>query len=120
MGHDLSQINLNALGTADERTFSPHRRGFFKLAKDIHDIFLCDIIDSVEGMEQLNDCVLGFNECSCSNPCAMHDDWIIIREKLTLFLLIKPNCRIWNLTRYYDISFFVIICYSEVVYNSQL
>ena len=38
--------------------------------------------DDLEGMEHLNDCVLGFNECSCTNPCAMHDDWIIIREKL--------------------------------------
>ena len=58
------------------------RDGGYTFAKDIHEIFLYDIIDSVEVMEQLNDCVLGFDICSCTNPCAMHDDWIIIREKL--------------------------------------
>jgi Rrf2 family protein len=78
------------------------RDGGYTFAKDIHDIFLYDIIDSVEGMEQLNDCVLGFNECSCSNPCAMHDDWIIIREKLN---------KVFNQTKLSDLEFDKILRY---------
>ncbi len=78
------------------------RDGGYTFAKDIHDIFLYDIIDSVEGMEHLNDCVLGFNECSCSNPCAMHDDWIIIREKLN---------KVFNQTKLSDLEFDKILRY---------
>ena len=78
------------------------RDGGYTFAKDIHDIFLYDIIDSVEGMEQLNDCVLGFNECSCTNPCAMHDDWIIIREKLN---------KVFNQTKLSDLEFDKILRY---------
>ena len=78
------------------------RDGGYTFAKDIHDIFLYDIIDSVEGMEQLNDCALGFNECSCSNPCAMHDDWIIIREKLN---------KVFNQTKLSDLEFDKILRY---------
>ena len=78
------------------------RDGGYTFAKDIHDIFLYDIIDSVEGMEHLNDCVLGFNECSCSNPCAMHDDWIIIREKLN---------KVFRKTKLSDLEFDKILRY---------
>ena len=78
------------------------RDGGYTFAKDIHDIFLYDIIDSVEGMEHLNDCVLGFNECSCTNPCAMHDDWIIIREKLN---------KVFNQTKLSDLEFDKILRY---------
>ena len=78
------------------------RDGGYTFAKDIHDIFLYDIIDSVEGMEHLNDCVLGFNECSCTNPCAMHDDWIIIREKLN---------KVFRKTKLSDLEFDKILRY---------
>ena len=78
------------------------RYGGYTFAKDIHDIFLYDIIDSVEGMEHLNDCVLGFNECSCTNPCAMHDDWIIIREKLN---------KVFRKTKLSDLEFDKILRY---------
>lgn len=64
---------------------SQGRDGGYTFAKDIQTIYLYDIIDSVEGMDKLNDCVLGFEECSCTNPCAMHDNWLIIRDKLNLF-----------------------------------
>ena len=62
------------------------RDGGYTFAKEIHEISLYEIIDSVENMDKLNDCVLGFGECSCTNPCAMHDKWQVIRQKLnTLF-----------------------------------
>lgn len=61
------------------------RDGGYSFAKDIQTIYLYDIIDSVEGMDKLNDCVLGFKECSCTNPCAMHDNWLIIRDKMNNF-----------------------------------
>lgn len=54
---------------------SQGRDGGYTFARDINEIFLYDIIDSVEGMAKLNGCVLGFDECSCANPCAMHNIW---------------------------------------------
>ena len=64
---------------------SQGRDGGYTFAKVIHDIFLYDIIDSVEGMDKLNGCVLGFEECSCTNPCAMHDTWQYMRADLNNF-----------------------------------
>jgi len=58
------------------------RDGGYTFAKPIDEISLFDIIDSVENMDKLNDCVLGFNECSCTNPCAMHNEWMIVRQIL--------------------------------------
>ncbi len=58
------------------------RDGGYIFAKSTGDIVLYDVIDSVEGMSKLSDCVLGFESCSCENPCAMHDTWINVRDKL--------------------------------------
>lgn len=58
------------------------RDGGYTFTKSIDDIFLYDIIDSVEGMDKLNGCLLGFEKCSCTNPCAMHDNWQIVRSDL--------------------------------------
>lgn len=58
------------------------RDGGYSFAKDPSKIFLLEIIDSVEGADKLNGCVLGFEECSCTNPCAMHDTWLPVRNKL--------------------------------------
>ncbi len=51
------------------------REGGYKIVKDLKNISLADIVQSVEGMESFNSCILGFNECSDSKPCAMHSIW---------------------------------------------
>jgi Rrf2 family protein len=51
------------------------RNGGFKLIKQLSDITLANIIESVEGMNTFNSCILGFHECSSENPCAMHFIW---------------------------------------------
>ncbi|NDP19609.1 MAG: Rrf2 family transcriptional regulator [Paludibacter sp.] len=58
------------------------RDGGYTFTKSINDILLYDIIDSVEGMDKLNGCLLGFEKCSCTNPCAMHDNWQVVRTDL--------------------------------------
>jgi Rrf2 family protein len=60
------------------------RDGGYVFLKHTDEITLFDVIDSVEGMDQLNSCVLGFTQCSCTNPCAMHDTWSDIRSNLNL------------------------------------
>ena len=51
------------------------RDGGFRITKEIKDISLAKIIESVEGMDSFNSCILGFHECSSDNPCAMHFVW---------------------------------------------
>lgn len=58
------------------------REGGYTFIKSINEIFLFDVIDSVEGMDKLNGCVLGFEKCSCTNPCAMHNTWQYVRAEL--------------------------------------
>lgn len=58
------------------------RDGGYIFTKGIDEIFLFDIVHSVEGMDKLNGCVLGFEKCSCTNPCAMHDTWEHVRDEL--------------------------------------
>ncbi len=51
------------------------REGGYSFAKKPSEIFLSDIIDSVEGMKKYTGCILGFDHCSDENPCAMHTMW---------------------------------------------
>ena len=58
------------------------REGGYVFVKKTNEICLYDVINSVEDMEKLNGCVLGFESCSCTNPCAMHDTWQHARAEL--------------------------------------
>jgi len=55
------------------------REGGYAFQKKIQDIFLSDIIDVTEGMEKYMGCVLGFSECSDSDPCTFHEEWVKAR-----------------------------------------
>ena len=74
------------------------RNGGFKLNKELNEITLANIIESVEGMDSFNSCILGFQECSSENPCAMHFIWeenksnlLNTLEKTTLLDLYKTK-----------------------------
>lgn len=58
------------------------RDGGYTFIKSPDDIKLYDIIDSVEDLDELNGCVLGFENCSCINPCAMHHLWRDVRADI--------------------------------------
>lgn len=78
------------------------REGGYVFVKNTNDIFLFDIIDSVEGMDKLNGCVLGFDMCSCTTPCAMHDTWQHVRAELN---------RVFRETKLSDMNFDKILRY---------
>jgi len=61
---------------------SQGREGGYAFQKKIQDIFLSDIIDVTEGMEKYMGCVLGFSECSDTNPCAFHQEWVQARTTI--------------------------------------
>ncbi|MEA4937661.1 MAG: Rrf2 family transcriptional regulator [Paludibacter sp.] len=57
------------------------RDGGYKFQKSSGEIFLADVINSVEGMDKYTGCALGFCECNDKNPCVMHDTWVPVRSE---------------------------------------
>ena len=51
------------------------RQGGFTFARDISTITLLQIVKAVDGLESLNECILGYEKCQFNNSCPMHDVW---------------------------------------------
>ena len=51
------------------------RNGGFQLLKPAKSIVLAEIIDSVEGLQVLGTCIMGFKKCPFNHTCAMHEAW---------------------------------------------
>ncbi|MCD4770666.1 MAG: Rrf2 family transcriptional regulator, partial [Bacteroidales bacterium] len=62
------------------------REGGFILGKKVDEIYLAEIIDSIEGLEMFNTCIMGFKECPFDNKCAMHETWIETRDNIISIL----------------------------------
>lgn len=48
------------------------REGGYMFNKSIENVYVSDIIDVTEGMSKHLGCILGFQNCSDENPCALH------------------------------------------------
>jgi DNA-binding IscR family transcriptional regulator len=53
------------------------RNGGLVFSKKISDIFIVDIIESVEDLDSINKCILGFTDCPFDDHCSMHEFWRI-------------------------------------------
>lgn len=62
------------------------RGGGFALARPAHQITLLSIIDAVEGAGRLDACVVGLERCNDAMPCAQHDLYKPIRQRLKDYL----------------------------------
>lgn len=62
------------------------KNGGFFLAKNASEIKLIDIVHALDGLEVFDRCVLGFEGCSVSTPCPVHDKWGKLREEAKLML----------------------------------
>jgi Rrf2 family protein len=58
------------------------RNGGFTLARRPSEITLMNIIEAVEGPQPLDSCVVGFAQCHDAMPCAQHDLYKPIRQRL--------------------------------------
>ena len=56
------------------------REGGYLFAKELENIYLIDIIQSIEGVKKFFGCVLGFEHCSGENPCVLHFSLLKMRE----------------------------------------
>lgn len=56
--------------------------GGFALAMQATEITLFHVVEAVDGVEFTQRCVLGFPECSGMNPCAVHETWGEMRDRI--------------------------------------
>ncbi len=63
--------------------------GGFALARPAKDITLFHIINAVDGDDFMNNCVLGFPDCSGKNPCSVHEKWAGLRDAIYEMLVGK-------------------------------
>ncbi|TFH01315.1 MAG: Rrf2 family transcriptional regulator [Calditrichales bacterium] len=66
---------MGNLATAGLVIVTQGKQGGFRINLSRFPIYLADIIEVVEGLESYNRCVLGFSECSDTNPCSLHQQW---------------------------------------------
>lgn len=60
---------------------SKGKSGGFSLAKPASRIKLIDVVSAIDGLEMFDSCVLGFTECSPTNPCPVHNTWGQLRTQ---------------------------------------
>jgi Rrf2 family transcriptional regulator, iron-sulfur cluster assembly transcription factor len=63
--------------------------GGFGLGMPAQDITLFHIIEAIDGVGFMNNCVLGFPECTGKNPCSVHETWGKLRDELYQTLVKK-------------------------------
>ena len=62
------------------------RNGGFRLSRNKSGIFLADIIEATEGLDSLNQCIMGFDVCPFNYGCFMHPVWIRMRTEILKLL----------------------------------
>ena len=63
------------------------RGGGFALARPPHEVSLMSVVEAMEGPNRLDRCVIGLDKCSDTMPCAQHDLYKPIRQRLRDYLM---------------------------------
>lgn len=63
--------------------------GGFTLRMPPENITLFHIVEAVDGLSFMENCVMGFPECSSKNPCPIHERWAKLRDGLYQMLVSK-------------------------------
>lgn len=62
------------------------REGGISLAQNADQIRLCDILEAIGEPLEHERCILGFDKCDASNPCALHEQWVKPKELIETML----------------------------------
>lgn len=60
--------------------------GGYQIVKDLDAIYLFQIAEIVEGLDDYERCILGFPECSDEKSCSLHTIWVSRREGIKSML----------------------------------
>ena len=58
------------------------RNGGFVFAKPLEEISLSSVIESMEGANVMENCILGHTGCKKEQPCVMHETWMVTRTSI--------------------------------------
>lgn len=67
-------------------TSAKGRGGGFALARKPDKITLHDIVKAIDGVEAIDQCLVGMARCDDKQPCPQHDEWAGIRCEIRDFL----------------------------------
>lgn len=56
--------------------------GGVKLARPANKITFMDVVESIDGDYMIHDCVLGLPGCGVMKPCALHDQWSVLKTDI--------------------------------------
>lgn len=62
------------------------RGGGFALARPASQITLYQIVEIIDGVDDLRQCAVGMARCDDQQPCPQHDQWKPLRERISKFL----------------------------------
>jgi len=79
--HYLSKI-LRRLVLADLLVSRKGKYGGFMLARPVTEIRFLDILAAVDAYPTQGRCAFGWGVCDEMNPCAMHESWTDLNEKI--------------------------------------
>jgi len=65
------------------------RNGGFYLSKENRHHTLISIVDSIDGIDKFQECILGLTVCSNDNPCSLHHAISPLRKKMIEELTFK-------------------------------
>jgi Rrf2 family transcriptional regulator, iron-sulfur cluster assembly transcription factor len=63
--------------------------GGFALGMPPEDITLFHIVEAIDGVGFMHNCVLGFPDCTGQQPCAVHETWGKVRDEIYSTLVSK-------------------------------
>lgn len=84
--HDFLAKIFQKLTKAGILVSAKGRGGGFLLARAAHDITLMQIVEAMEGPQPYDRCVIGLEACNDHMPCAQHDLYKPIRQRLKDYL----------------------------------
>ena len=58
------------------------RGGGFRYLRAPEEISLLEVVQQVEGEDIMRLCVLGLDQCDGLQPCPLHDQWMVFRDRL--------------------------------------
>lgn len=77
---------MSSLAEAGLVSVEHGKYGGYQVSSEREAIYLYQIAEQVEGLEDYERCILGFPDCSDDAPCALHDRWMERREDIKTML----------------------------------
>jgi Rrf2 family protein len=58
------------------------RNGGYRLSRDAKSIYLSEIVEKTEGLDSFNRCLMGVDNCTLIEKCALHNTWVKVKSEL--------------------------------------